>query len=222
MRLPTWSLVFVLLVMALASLAMAGRATRRLAFESSDGERLYWVGRMKVELPSPAKVTMWNIYRCRPEKELRECLASDDPALFSAAAEALWNIWSQALGPENESRLNEAHMLFEDGLTTQALTLAEALAQELPEEAEVYSLRGRIRLRLGNYEEGIDDCKTALTLNEWHWPTLRSWVHAAAQRGDQQGQIEALERLSAIFPHDKALHATVEKARGGASQARAP
>jgi len=192
---------------------MAAIASQRFAFSSQDEERRYWVGRLKAESPRPSRATVWSIYRCKPVQELLWCLASSDSALSTIAAETLWNIWWQDLGPERESRLNVAYMLYEDGLTTEALKVCDAVAADGPQSAEALSLRGRIRMARGDYPGGREDCKAALSINPNHWPTLRAWAAAAGQAGNRFDLIRALEGLASLFPSDQAVREQLRRAR---------
>ncbi|MCX7016793.1 MAG: hypothetical protein NTW86_30255 [Candidatus Sumerlaeota bacterium] len=202
-----------LILQILGGAAMAVRFARPLAFASTTAEGAYWVERLRAEAPNPSQATLEGLYRCRPERALVEGLRSENSAFRRAAAQALWNVWSQGLGPENESRLNEATMMFEDGLTSPALALAETWIRALPGEAEGYSLRARICFAQGRYEQGAADCRKVRTLNSNHWPTARNWAAAARGSGHEEDGWEARDWLAAIFPEDMGIRRDLMEAR---------
>jgi tetratricopeptide (TPR) repeat protein len=140
--------------------------------------------------------------------ELLECLASEtaaDSAVAETIALALERIWRQDMGARNESRLDEAEGLLEDGLTDEALALADLLAREAAGHAEIHGLRGRVRLEMGCYEAAVVDFREAAALNPRHWPSLRAWGRAALDRNDNTGAVEPLRALTEAFPSDRDL-----------------
>ncbi len=200
-RLSTPALAALFLAMSAAAAAMLAMATGRKTFETPEDKIRFWIERFAAEAPQPSKETLLSLYRLRPLDELAALMQTGGPSLSRAAADALREIWRQDLGPERESRLNEAELMLADGFAGAAMALADELAGEAPLSAEPLHFRAQIWFALGEYERGKADCQTALSRNERHWPSLRDWGAAALEAGDRPAAEQALNALRRIAPN---------------------
>jgi tetratricopeptide (TPR) repeat protein len=97
---------------------------------------------------------------------LAASLRDDDWLVRRYAEDALWEVWFRGDDANHCWSLQQAMQL---GDFAQTLAALDDLIREAPEFAEAYNQRAILFYRRGEFARSVDDCKTTLRMNPFHY-----------------------------------------------------
>lgn len=109
----------------------------------------------------------------------------------------------EELSPETiEEMIQQAQELLSSGSVNDALFLAEKLSKEVSDRAEVWSLVGHCRFKLGNYHEAIAPFVKASDLEPENPEYVYDLGEVFEKLGNQARALEQFKRASSLKPDD--------------------
>lgn len=131
--------------------------------------------------------------------DLAACLA--DAALQELVQDAMWAIFMRSKDPKvNELMVQGCnHMQSAMGFP-RALSTFEDIIKLAPMYAEGYNKRATIYYLMGRYEESIEDCKTVLQLQPYHFAAASGMGLCYLQLRKEAEALRSFEEALAIHP----------------------
>ncbi len=131
---------------------------------------------------------------------LARALHHDDPAVVSAAEDALWRAWFDDAGVGVRRRLQRAADHLDGGRYGSAIAVLDDTIKRHPSFAESYHQRAIVRYLLDDHFGAIADCKRTLTLNRCHFGAFASMGHAHAHLGQYSEAFNCYRAALNIHP----------------------
>lgn len=128
-------------------------------------------------------------------------LAHDDPAVVSAAEDALWNIWMRSASDAARDELAVAIDEIRDDQTAAACHRLARLCELEPTYAEAHHQRGIALHAAGRLDEAYAAYGTAVALNSHHFAAMAAMGHICVEHGDYASALRHYRDAVSIHPH---------------------
>jgi tetratricopeptide (TPR) repeat protein len=184
---------FALLVLLLASAALAAQLTRAQALaaltQADAGARLAAVDRLG------------DIGSMIDASRVLERLGDADPQVRSSAAAAVWQIWSRS----GDSEIDKLYASGVEQMQASALGAALATFSEIirrkPAFAEGWNKRATIYFLLGEDEKSLRDCEEVFKRNPSHFGALAGAGQIYLKLGNARLALEFFRRAVKVNPN---------------------
>ncbi|GAX76791.1 hypothetical protein CEUSTIGMA_g4237.t1 [Chlamydomonas eustigma] len=124
-----------------------------------------------------------------------------DAEVQDAAQAALWSIFMRCKDPIAQEALNEGcRLLGSDRKYEQAMTLFDQVVQRCPSYAEGYNKRATLHYIERRFQESIEECKKALSLQPHHFGAASGLGLCYLQMGDRDQALKAFDAALMINP----------------------
>ncbi|MCG3138321.1 MAG: hypothetical protein HJJLKODD_02183 [Phycisphaerae bacterium] len=141
--------------------------------------------------------------------QLVKALQSDDSTICAVAEFSLWSIWYRAAGTDAELQLRSVHhQTYETGRA-----LVEQLQVAYPDWSEVYHQSGILHFKAHQFVSALDDFRTALLLNEYHFGVLAAIGHVHTQLGMYSQAEDYYRQALQIHPRMSGVRQTLQAVR---------
>jgi tetratricopeptide (TPR) repeat protein len=131
---------------------------------------------------------------------LSAALKDEDWLVRRFAEDALWEIWYRGDDADHCWTLQQAMQLNDFAQTLAAL---DDLIREAPEFAEAYNQRAILYYRRGDFGRSVDDCKTTLRLNPYHFAAAAGMGQCYIKMNKPRAALRAFKQALEMNP---ALH----------------
>ncbi len=131
---------------------------------------------------------------------LVKALQHSDPDMRSNAEQALWAIWFRSGEQSVDDMLQKGAEHIKTERYAEAVNLLTEVTQIAPEFAEGYNQRAIAYFMLEEWEQSIDDCKKAVTLNPVHFGAFAGMGQCYLRLGNLQEALEAFQQSLEIHP----------------------
>ena len=131
---------------------------------------------------------------------LVEALQHRDPDMRSNAEQALWAIWFRSGDQSVDDMLQRGAEHIKKERYAEAVDLLTEVTRAAPEFAEGYNQRAIAYFMLEEWEQSIDDCKKAVTLNPVHFGAFAGMGQCYLRLGNLREALKAFQRALEIHP----------------------
>jgi tetratricopeptide (TPR) repeat protein len=145
------------------------------------------------------------------EGQLLAALKSDQPEVHSMARRALEHLWCYAAGSTAYRLLETAYAAAEKEHFEEARQSLDRLIARYPKYAEGWNRRAAVLWQLGRYQESLDDCQHALSLNPNHYGAWQGLGLCHLQMGALAEACRSLRVALTISPNDDATRRSLQK-----------
>jgi len=131
--------------------------------------------------------------------DLSTCL--DDKELRDLVQEAMWTLFHHHNDPIISDAMVEGVALMNNPVTVhQAVEVFTGMIKKAPDFAEGYNKRATALYSMKKYHESIADCKTALSLQPWHFGAASGMGICHLMLGDEEAAADSFELALALNP----------------------
>ncbi|MBL8344314.1 MAG: tetratricopeptide repeat protein [Rubrivivax sp.] len=134
-------------------------------------------------------------------ERLARTLRDASEPVRSAAAAALWAVWSRSGVTAIDRKLAEGTRLMSEGELGPALALFDEVVRALPSFAEGWNKRATVLFMLGRNAESLQDCDEVIKRNPHHYGALSGMAQIHLRRGDVEQALKAYERALEVNPN---------------------
>ncbi len=140
---------------------------------------------------------------------LVDALKHEDPGMRSNAEEALWAIWFRSDDESIDAMLREGTRFIKKEQYEDAIEKLTEVIRVAPEFAEGYNQRAIAYFMLEEWEKSIEDCKTTIRLNPFHFGAFAGMGHCYLRLRYIREAMGAYQRAMEINPNLFAIAHTI-------------
>lgn len=133
-------------------------------------------------------------------------LRDEDREVRANAANALWSLWFRADSEENNRALQR---LMRMSNTEKMLAGLDVLIGKAPSFAEAYNQRAILFFRLEEYQKAIEDCRTVLKLNPYHFGAQSGMGQAYMKLRKPRAALRAFRNAYRMNPDLEGVRETI-------------
>jgi len=138
-------------------------------------------------------------------------LKDSDRSVRLIAESSLKSVWSRDGSDEQRQVLHHVMRLIHAREYCEAVSQANMLLDKYPFYAEAFNQRAIALFALGKFWEAIDDNRTVLELNPYHFGSALGMGHAYLQLRDTSQAIECFRRVLSINPNSETARRRLEQ-----------
>jgi tetratricopeptide (TPR) repeat protein len=140
---------------------------------------------------------------------IAELLHHDDPAVVSAAENALWSIWLRAGGPMAQAVLSRIAGSISGGETENIVPMLTELIRAYPGYAEAYHQRSQAHYLQNSYHLAFRDARRAFQINPLHFGALANQAHALVGLGQLPEALKIYRQVLRLHPTMPAIREAI-------------
>ena len=140
---------------------------------------------------------------------LVEKLRHEDPGMRFNVEQALWTIWFRSGNESVDATLREGAQSIKKERYGDAIEKLTEVIRVAPEFAEGYNQRAIAYFMLEEWEKSIEDCKTTVSLNPFHFSAFAGMGHCYLRLGYIREAMNAYQRALEINPNLYAIAHTI-------------
>ena len=139
--------------------------------------------------------------------------AAPDPGAALAVETEIWRIWLDG----GDSELNELMVQGIEAMSARRFRDAAGRFTELilaaPAFAEAWNKRATVYYLMNRFEDSVRDIERTLALEPRHFGAISGMGLIFLERGDEEGALDAFEKVLEIHPHARGAGFQVERLR---------
>lgn len=128
-------------------------------------------------------------------------LRDDDAQVRTAAAGAVWRIWSRSGDADIDRQFIQGTEKMQSGDLQEALRIFNAVIEAKPDFAEGWNKRATLWFLLNEPQKSLDDCEQVLLRNPSHFGALSGAGQVSLELGQPRLALDYFERGLAINPN---------------------